>query len=132
MDSPGSFQLVTGLIGGLALFLYGMNVMSSGLEKMAGGKMEQALKKLTSNWFFSLLLGTGITIVLQSSSSLTVMLVGLVNCGVMEVSQTVVVILGANIGTTFTTWLLCLMGVDTDGPLWLSLDGPPPRGEDVP
>ncbi len=112
------------VIGGLAFFLYGMNVMSSGLEKMAGGKMEQALKKLTSNWWLSLILGTGITIVLQSSSSLTVMLVGLVNCGVMEVSQTVVVIIGANIGTTFTTWLLCLMGVDTEGSLWLSLLNP--------
>ena len=112
------------VIGGLAFFLYGMNVMSSGLEKMAGGKMEQALKKLTSNWWLSLILGTGITIVLQSSSSLTVMLVGLVNCGVMEVSQTVVVIIGANIGKTFTTWLLCLMGVDTEGPLWLSLLNP--------
>lgn len=112
------------VIGGLAFFLYGMSVMSSGLEKMAGGKMEQALKKLTSNWLYSLLLGTGITIVLQSSSSLTVMLVGLVNCGVMEVSQTVVVIIGANIGKTFTTWLLCLMGVDTEGPLWLSLLNP--------
>ncbi len=112
------------VIGGLAFFLYGMSVMSSGLEKMAGGKMEQALKKLTSNWFFSLLLGTGITIVLQSSSSLTVMLVGLVNCGVMEVSQTVVVIIGANIGKTFTTWLLCLMGVNAEGPLWLSLLNP--------
>ncbi len=112
------------VIGGLAFFLYGMNVMSSGLEKMAGGKMEQALKKLTSNWALSLLLGTAITIVLQSSSSLTVMLVGLVNCGVMEVSQTVVVIIGANIGKTFTTWLLCLMGVDTEGPLWLSLLNP--------
>lgn len=112
------------VIGGLAFFLYGMSVMSSGLEKMAGGKMEQALKKLTSNWWLSLLLGTGITIVLQSSSSLTVMLVGLVNCGVMEVAQTVVVIIGANIGKTFTTWLLCLMGVDTEGPLWLSLLNP--------
>ncbi len=112
------------VIGGLAFFLYGMSVMSSGLEKMAGGKMEQALKKLTSNWWLSLILGTGITIVLQSSSSLTVMLVGLVNCGVMEVSQTVVVIIGANIGKTFTTWLLCLMGVDTEGPLWLSLLNP--------
>ncbi|MCR4647003.1 MAG: Na/Pi cotransporter family protein [Oscillospiraceae bacterium] len=112
------------VIGGLAFFLYGMSVMSSGLEKMAGGKMEQALKKLTSNWMLSLLLGTAITIVLQSSSSLTVMLVGLVNCGVMEVSQTVVVIIGANIGKTFTTWLLCLMGVDTEGPLWLSLLNP--------
>ncbi|MDE5736772.1 MAG: Na/Pi cotransporter family protein [Oscillospiraceae bacterium] len=112
------------VIGGLAFFLYGMNVMSSGLEKMAGGKLEQALKKLTSNTWLSLFLGTFITIVLQSSSSLTVMLVGLVNCGVMEVSQTVVIIIGANIGKTFTTWLLCLMGVDTDGPLWLSLLNP--------
>ena len=112
------------VIGGLAFFLYGMNVMSSGLEKMAGGKLEQALKKLTSNMWLSLFLGTFITIVLQSSSSLTVMLVGLVNCGVMEVSQTVVIIIGANIGKTFTTWLLCLMGVDTEGPLWLSLLNP--------
>ena len=112
------------VIGGLAFFLYGMNVMSSGLEKMAGGKLEQALKKLTSNTWLSLFLGTFITIVLQSSSSLTVMLVGLVNCGVMEVSQTVVIIIGANIGKTFTTWLLCLMGVDTAGPLWLSLLNP--------
>lgn len=112
------------VIGGLAFFLYGMNVMSSGLEKMAGGKLEQALKKLTSNPFVSLMLGTGITIVLQSSSALTVMLVGLVNCGVMDVSQTVVVIIGANIGKTFTTWLLCLMGIDTSGPLWLSLLNP--------
>ena len=112
------------VIGGLAFFLYGMNVMSSGLEKMAGGKLEQALKKLTSNMWLSLFLGTFITIVLQSSSSVTVMLVGLVNCGMMEVSQTVTVIIGSNIGKTFTTWLLCLMGVDTDGPLWLSLLNP--------
>lgn len=112
------------VIGGLAFFLYGMNVMSAGLEKMAGGRLEQALKKLTSNPFVSLLLGTGITIVLQSSSALTVMLVGLVNCGVMEVGQTVFVIIGANIGKTFTTWLLCLMGIDTEGPLWLSLLNP--------
>ncbi len=112
------------VIGGLAFFLYGMGVMSSGLEKMAGGKLEQALKKLTSNTWLSLLLGTVITIVLQSSSSVTVMLVGLVNCGMMNVSQTVAVIIGSNIGKTFTTWLLCLMGVDTSGPLWLSLLNP--------
>lgn len=112
------------VIGGLAFFLYGIKVMSSGLEKMAGGKLEQALKKITSNTWLSLFLGTFITIVLQSSSSLTVMLVGLVNCGMMQVSQTVVIIIGANIGKTFTTWLLCLMGVDTSGPLWLSLLNP--------
>ncbi len=97
--------------GGLAFFLYGMNVMSSGLEKMAGGKLEQALKKLTSNRFKSLLLGAGITIALQSSSALTVMLVGLVNCGVMQLGQTIGVIMGSNIGTTFTAWLLSLMDV---------------------
>lgn len=124
MDVKDIVLAVIMVIGGLAFFLYGMSVMSSGLEKMAGGRMEQALKKLTSNWWLSLLLGTAITIVLQSSSSLTVMLVGLVNCGVMEVSQTVVVIIGANIGKTFTTWLLCLMGVNTDGPLWMSLLNP--------
>lgn len=124
MDAKDVVLALIMVIGGLAFFLYGMNVMSSGLEKMAGGKMEQALKKLTSNWMLSLLLGTGITIVLQSSSSLTVMLVGLVNCGVMDVAQTVIVIIGANIGKTFTTWLLCLMGVDTEGPLWLSLLNP--------
>ncbi|MDE5767915.1 MAG: Na/Pi cotransporter family protein [Oscillospiraceae bacterium] len=124
MDAKEIVLAVITVIGGLAFFLYGMNVMSSGLEKMAGGKLEQALKKLTSNTWLSLFLGTFITIVLQSSSSLTVMLVGLVNCGVMEVSQTVVIIIGANIGKTFTTWLLCLMGVDTEGPLWLSLLNP--------
>ncbi len=112
------------VIGGLAFFLYGMNVMSSGLEKMAGGKLEQALKKLTSNMWLSLFLGAFITIILQSSSSVTVMLVGLVNCGMMDISQTVMVIIGSNIGTTFTTWLLCLMGVDTSGSLWMTLLNP--------
>ncbi len=110
-------QIVLALVivaGGLAFFLYGMHVMSSGLEKMAGGKLEQALKKLTSNRFKSLALGAGITIALQSSSALTVMLVGLVNCGVMEIGQTIGVIMGSNIGTTFTAWLLSLMDVGTD------------------
>ena len=75
------------LCGGLAFFLYGMSVMSSGLEKVAGGKLEQMLKKMTSNAFKSLLLGAGITIAIQSSSAMTVMLVGLVNSGIMELSQ---------------------------------------------
>ncbi len=100
--------------GGLAFFLYGMNVMSSGLEKMAGGKLEQALKKLTSNRFKALALGAGITIALQSSSALTVMLVGLVNCGVMQIGQTIGIIMGSNIGTTFTAWLLSLMDVGSN------------------
>ncbi len=110
-------QIILALVtvaGGLAFFLYGMNVMSSGLEKMAGGKLEQALKKLTSNRFKALALGAGITIALQSSSALTVMLVGLVNCGVMQIGQTVGIIMGSNIGTTFTAWLLSLMDVGTD------------------
>ena len=76
------------LLGGLAFFLYGMNVMSTGLEKMAGGKLEKILKKMTSNPVKSLLLGAGITIAIQSSSAMTVMLVGLVNSGIMHFSQT--------------------------------------------
>ncbi|MBR4101374.1 MAG: Na/Pi cotransporter family protein [Oscillospiraceae bacterium] len=110
-------QIVLALVivaGGLAFFLYGMHIMSSGLEKMAGGKLEQALKKMTSNPFKSLALGAGITVALQSSSALTVMLVGLVNCGVMQIGQTIGVIMGSNIGTTFTAWLLSLMDVGTD------------------
>ena len=95
------FSVIT-LLGGLAFFLYGMNVMSSGLEKLAGGKLEIILKKMTSNKFKSLLLGMGITIAIQSSSALTVMLVGLVNSGIMELSQTIGVLMGSNIGTTLT------------------------------
>ena len=82
------FSILT-LIGGLAFFLYGMHIMSSGLESMAGGKLEYALKKMTANPFMSLLLGAGITIAIQSSSAVTVMLVGLVNSGVMELGQTI-------------------------------------------
>ncbi|HIU71826.1 MAG TPA: Na/Pi symporter, partial [Candidatus Galloscillospira excrementipullorum] len=95
------FSLIT-LIGGLAFFLYGMHVMSSGLEKLAGGKLEKTLRKMTSNPFKSLLLGAGITIAIQSSSAMTVMLVGLVNSGIMQLGQTVGVIMGSNIGTTLT------------------------------
>jgi phosphate:Na+ symporter len=100
------------LAGGLAFFLYGMHVMSTGLEKMAGGKMEQILKKLTASPLRGLLLGAGITVTIQSSSALTVMLVGLVNSGIMEIEQTVGVIMGSNIGTTFTAWLLSLSGLE--------------------
>lgn len=107
------FNIFT-LFGGLAFFLYGMNVMSSGLEKLAGGKLEGLLKKMTSNPFKSLLLGAGITIAIQSSSAMTVMLVGLVNSGIMEIGQTVGVIMGSNIGTTLTAWLTSLTGIDSD------------------
>lgn len=102
------------LLGGLAFFLFGMNVMSDSLERIAGGKLETALKKMTSNPFKSLALGAGITIAIQSSSAMTVMLVGLVNSGIMEFSQTIGVIMGADIGTTLTGWLLSLTGIESD------------------
>lgn len=108
------------LCGGLAFFLYGMSVMSSGLEKAAGGRLEQLLKKMTANPFKSLLLGAGITIAIQSSSAMTVMLVGLVNSGIMELGQTVGVIMGSNIGTTLTAWILSLAGIESDT-VWLRL-----------
>ncbi|MBQ7777282.1 MAG: Na/Pi cotransporter family protein [Oscillibacter sp.] len=110
------FSLFT-LMGGLAFFLYGMTVMSKSLEKMAGGKLERLLKKMTSNPVKSLLLGAGITIAIQSSSAMTVMLVGLVNSGVMELGQTIGVIMGSNIGTTLTAWILSLSGLETSNTL---------------
>ena len=112
----GTFDLfdIFTLCGGLAFFLYGMSVMSSGLEKMAGGKLEQLLRKSTNNPFKSLLLGAGITIAIQSSSALTVMLVGLVNSGIMQLGQTIGVIMGSNIGTTLTAWILSLAGLEGD------------------
>ncbi len=102
------------LCGGLAFFLYGMNTMSKSLEKMAGGKLERLLKRMTSNPLKSLLLGAGITIAIQSSSAMTVMLVGLVNSGVMELGQTIGVIMGSNIGTTLTAWILSLTGIQSE------------------
>lgn len=102
------------MLGGLAFFLYGMNVMSTGLEKLTGGKLEVALKKMTSNIFKSILLGMGITIAIQSSSALTVMLVGLVNSGIMSLEQTVGVCFGSDIGTTLTAWILSLSGLSGD------------------
>ena len=106
------FSLFT-LCGGLAFFLYGMTTMSKSLEKMTGGKLERLLKRMTSNPFKSLLLGAGITIAIQSSSAMTVMLVGLVNSGVMEIGQTIGVIMGSNIGTTLTAWILSLTGIES-------------------
>ena len=113
------FSIFT-LCGGLAFFLYGMNVMSSSLEKIAGGRLERTLKKMTSNPFKSLLLGAGITIAIQSSSAMTVMLVGLVNSGVMELGQTIGVIMGSNIGTTLTAWILALTGIESES-VWMNL-----------
>ena len=113
------FSVLT-LIGGLAFFLYGMNVMSGSLEKMAGGKLELLLKKMTANPFVSLALGTIITMAIQSSSATTVMIVGLVNSGIMDFSQTLHVIFGANIGTTITAWILSLAGIESDA-VWMQM-----------
>jgi len=110
----GIIEFIT-LIGGVAFFLYGMTVMSNGLEKMSGGRLEATLKKMTSNAFKSLLLGAGITIAMQSSSAMTVMLVGLVNSGIMNLKQTVGLIMGSNIGTTLTAFLTSLIGVESEG-----------------
>ena len=108
------------LIGGLAFFLYGMYVMSTGLERMAGGKLEQTIKKMTSSKLKSIALGMGITIAVQSSSAVTVMLVGLVNSGIMKIGQTIGIIMGSNIGTTLTAWILSLIGIES-GNVWMNL-----------
>lgn len=100
------------LIGGLAFFLYGMNEMSGGLKKISGGKLEKTLRKMTDTPIKGLILGAGITIAIQSSSAMTVMLVGLVNSGILQLYQTVGVIMGSNIGTTLTAWILSLSGID--------------------
>jgi len=107
------FGILT-LVGGLALFLYGMNVMGAGLEKMSGGKLERILENLTSNPIKAVLLGAGVTAVIQSSSATTVMVVGFVNSGIMKLSQAIGIIMGANIGTTVTSWLLSLSGIQGD------------------
>ncbi len=107
-------SVVIGLIIGLVFFMFGMNVMSGNLEKMSGGKLERTLKRATTNPFVSILLGAAITIAVQSSSATTVMLVGLVNSGLMTMSQTLYVIYGANIGTTFTSWILSMSGIESD------------------
>ena len=107
------FSIFT-LCGGLAFFLFGMNQLSSGLEKMAGGRLESLLKKATSNSFLGMLLGMAITVAIQSSSAVTVMLVGLVNSGIMDLSQTVGIIMGSNIGKTVMAWILSLSGIESD------------------
>lgn len=107
------FSIFT-LFGGLAFFMYGMNQMSGSLEKIAGEKMEYVINKMTSNRFMGLLLGCIITIAIQSSSAVTVMLVGLVNSGLMSIANTVGVIMGSNIGTTITAWLMSLIGISSD------------------
>ena len=104
------FGILT-LIGGLALFLYGMSVMGAGLEKLSGGKLEMILERLTSNPVKAVLLGAGVTAVIQSSSATTVMVVGFVNSGIMKLYQAIGIIMGANVGTTVTSWILSLTGI---------------------
>ena len=111
MEKFDIFSIFT-LCGGLAFFLYGISLMSSGLEKVAGGRLEQLLKRVTSNPLKSFALGVGVTAIIQSSSAVTVMLVGLVNSGIMELSQTVSVVIGSNVGTTITAWILSLTGLN--------------------
>ena len=100
------------LIGGLCLFLFGMNLMGSALEKRAGGSLKAILTKLTSNRLIGFAMGLGVTAVIQSSSATTVMVVGFVNSGLMTLHQAVGVIMGANVGTTVTAWILSLTGID--------------------
>ena len=114
MTSIELLQLVGGLIGGLALFLYGMSIMSAGLQQASGGRLETLLAKITKNKIIAYLFGIGVTALVQSSSASTVMVVGLVNSGIMSLHQAVNVILGANLGTTFTAWLLSLNAISSD------------------
>ena len=104
--------MVIPLVLGLTFFLFGMNVMSGGLETMAGGGLERTMKKVTANDFFGFFLGAGITVAIQSSSAFTVMLVGLVNSGLLDFSNTFGLIMGSNVGTTLTAWLLSLAGLE--------------------
>lgn len=107
------FDVLT-MLGGLALFLYGMHTMGEGLTKVSGGKLERILEKLTSNPIKAVLLGAMVTAVIQSSSATTVMVVGFVNSGIMKLNQAIGIIMGANIGTTITAWILSLSGIESD------------------
>lgn len=111
---------VLSLIGGLAIFLYGMDLLGEGLTGASGGKLEKILEKLTSNPLKAVLLGAGVTAVIQSSSATTVMVVGFVNSGIMKLSQAVGVIMGANIGTTITSWILSFTGIESSN-IFISL-----------
>ena len=108
-------QDLLAMLGGLAVFMFGMHTLSAALEKFAGGKLENWLEKMTSNPFKGVALGAGVTALIQSSAATTVMLVGFVNSGIMKLSQAIGVIMGANIGTTATGWILSLSGLKGNG-----------------
>lgn len=114
MTSTQILLMAAELFGGLAFFLYGMTMLSGGLENLTGGTLEQTLKRVTRNPILSFFLGAGITIAIQSSSAMTVMLVGLVNSGIVEFCDTFGVVMGSNVGTTLTAWLLSLAGIGGD------------------
>ncbi len=109
-----SFFDLLSMVGGLALFLYGMHILSEGLEKLSGGRLERILENLTNSKWKAVLLGAGVTAVIQSSSATTVMVVGFVNSGIMKLKQAIGVIMGANVGTTITSWILSLTGIESD------------------
>ena len=106
------FQLLN-LIGGLSLFLFGMNVMGQALERRAGSRLRTLLEKMTASKIAGLLTGLAVTAVIQSSSATTVMVVGFVNSGLMNLQQAIHMIMGANIGTTVTAWILSLAGISS-------------------
>ena len=107
------------MVGGLALFLYGMDVMGKGLARASGGRLERILEKMTSSPWKAVLLGAGVTAVIQSSSATTVMVVGFVNSGIMKLTQATGIIMGANIGTTVTSWILSLSGIESSSFLFV-------------
>ena len=113
------FDFLT-MVGGLALFLYGMKILGDGLSQASGGRLEKILEKLTNNPLKAVLVGAGVTGIIQSSSATTVMVVGFVNSGIMKLEQAVGIIMGANIGTTVTSWILGLTGIDSSS-FWIQM-----------
>ncbi len=112
IHSMDIFDILT-LVGGLSLFLFGMNIMGQALERRAGGSLRSLLEKLTTGRLAGLLTGLGVTAIIQSSSAATVMVVGFVNSGIMTLKQAINIIMGANVGTTVTAWILSLAGIDS-------------------
>ena len=112
--SIADIEMLFKFVGGLGMFLYGMHVMADGLQKSAGGKMKQLLGVLTNHRILGVLVGTLVTAIIQRSSATTVMVVGFVNAGIISLTQAVGVIMGANIGTTVTSWILSLSGLQGD------------------
>ncbi|MCR5609638.1 MAG: Na/Pi cotransporter family protein [Lachnospiraceae bacterium] len=119
MEFDEVMTMVGGLLGGLAFFLFGMSIMSSNLKKAAGGRLQQLLKKMTTSPLKSLAVGAGITVLIQSSSAFTVMLVGLVNSSLMQMADTIPMMMGSDIGTTFTAWITSLSDIEGTGPMAL-------------